>query len=55
MNRSIIRYVLGKVLAIIGTLMIIPVITGIIYREDEVFAYIIVGAISYLLGHFSTR
>lgn len=55
MNQSIIKYVLGKVLAIIGTLMIIPVITGIIYREDEVFAYIIVGAISYLLGHFSTR
>lgn len=55
MNQSIIKYVLGKVLAIIGILMIIPVITGIIYREDEVFAYIIVGAISYLLGHFSTR
>lgn len=55
MNQSIIKYVLGKVLAIIGLLMIIPVITGIIYREDEVFAYIIVGAISYLLGHFTTR
>ncbi|MBQ1843300.1 MAG: TrkH family potassium uptake protein [Lachnospiraceae bacterium] len=55
MNQSIIKYVLGKVLAIIGLLMIIPVITGIIYREDEVFAYIIVGVISYLLGHFTTR
>lgn len=55
MNQSIIKYVLGKVLAITGILMLVPVITGIIYREDEVFAYIIIGAASYILGHFTTR
>lgn len=38
MNQSIIKYVLGKVLAITGLLMVVPIVTGIIYREDEVFA-----------------
>ena len=55
MNQPIIKYVLGKVLAIIGLLMIVPMVTGLIYREDEVLAYLIVGVLSFVIGHFSSR
>ena len=55
MNQPIIKYVLGKVLAIIGLLMIVPIVTGLIYREDEVLAYLIVGVLSFVIGHFSSR
>ena len=43
MNQSIIKYILGKVLAIVGLLMAVPIVTGIIYHEQETFAYVAVG------------
>ena len=55
MNQSIIKYILGKVLAIVGLLMAVPIVTGIIYHEQETFAYVAVGVVSYLLGHFVSR
>ncbi|MDD6550965.1 MAG: TrkH family potassium uptake protein [Lachnospiraceae bacterium] len=55
MNQAIIKYVLGKVLAIVGVLMVVPTVCGIIYREDETFAFIIVGVLSFLIGHFASR
>ena len=35
--------------------MAVPIVTGIIYHEEETFAFIIVGVLSYLLGHFVSR
>lgn len=55
MNQSIIKYILGKVLAIVGLLMAVPIVTGIIYHEQETLAYVTVGIISCLLGHFVSR
>jgi hypothetical protein len=34
MNSSIVRYILGHVLKIEAALMVIPVIVGVIYREN---------------------
>ena len=36
MNSSIVRYILGHVLKIEAALMVIPVIVGIIYREQAI-------------------
>lgn len=55
MNQSIIKYILGKVLEIVGLLMVIPMITGIIYHEEEAFSYLFVGALSFAIGCFTTR
>ena len=36
MNSSIVRYILGHVLKIEAALMVIPVIVGVIYRENGI-------------------
>ena len=38
MNSSIVRYILGHVLKIEAALMVIPVVVGIIYREQATSA-----------------
>lgn len=50
MNTSIIRFILGHVLRIEGMLFLLPALTGIIYREDEALAYILMAAITFLLA-----
>ncbi|MQN01037.1 MAG: TrkH family potassium uptake protein [Lachnospiraceae bacterium] len=55
MNQSIIKYVIGKVMTIVGALMLLPIVTGIIYQEKEAFAYVIVGAASFLAGQLLSR
>jgi trk system potassium uptake protein TrkH len=54
MNTSIIRFILGHVLRIEGMLFLLPALTGIIYREDEALAYILMAAITFLLGFAMT-
>ena len=41
MNSSIVRYILGHVLKIEAALMVIPVIVGIIYREQATSVFLI--------------
>lgn len=50
MNGSIIRYILGKVLKIEGALLLLPCVTGLVYREKEGFAFLTVAAICVALG-----
>ena len=54
MNTSIIRFILGHVLRIEGMLFLLPALTGIIYREDDALAYILMAAITFLLGFAMT-
>ena len=50
MNSGIIRFILGKILMIEGLLMLLPVIIGIFYREEQTIAFLIVGAVSFIIG-----
>lgn len=50
MNYSIIIYIIGWILKCQAMFMTIPVITGIIYHEKDVFAFLITIAICLLLG-----
>lgn len=50
MNYTIITYILGWILKIQAGFMILPVITGLIYREKDVFAFLITIAICLLIG-----
>ncbi len=52
MNYSAIRYILGSVLCCEGLFLLVPAAVGAIYREQEGFYYLIVGAICFLLGMF---
>ena len=51
MHYSTVLYILGHIVRIEGALMLLPILTGIIYREQEALAYVIVGMISFLIGH----
>ena len=44
MNKKMILYTLGKMMFVEGLLMLLPFITGLIYREKEGFCYLAVGA-----------
>lgn len=55
MNKSIIRYILGKVLMLEGLLMLVPCITALCYQEEEGFAYLGVMAGSILLGALTSH
>ena len=44
MNKKMILYTLGKMMFVEGLLMLLPFITGLIYREKEGFCYLTVGA-----------
>lgn len=50
MNSSIIRNILGYVLIILGVLLLIPAFVAVIYREKEVFSFLIVAGISIVIG-----
>ncbi len=50
MNRAIIRYILGNVLKIEAALMLLPCIVALIYKEQEGFSFLLVAAISGILG-----
>lgn len=50
MNYSMIIFILGHLLKYEGLLMLLPIITGLIYGEKEVYAFIGVAVFSYLIG-----
>ena len=50
MNISIIRRILGYVLLLESALMLIPCFVGVVYRERECFAYLLVAAICLAVG-----
>ena len=50
MNYRIIIFIIGWVLKIEAFFMLLPVITGIIYRESTAIAFVITGLISFVLG-----
>lgn len=52
MNKKMIRYTLGKMIQIEGILMLLPALTGLIYKETTGFAYLIIGIIIFILGYF---
>ncbi len=52
MNYAMIIYILGHLLRIEGMLMLLPIITGFIYGEKEVFTYIGVACFAFLIGSF---
>lgn len=56
MSRSVVRYVIGKVLIIESALMLLPIITAVFYWEKEGFAYVMVAALCFMTGElFSFR
>lgn len=50
MNYKIIIYIIGSVMKIEAAFMLVPILTGIIYRESSVWAFVITAAISLLTG-----
>ena len=51
MNYSIILYIVGKVMMLESACFLIPAVTSLIYGEHEGMAYLIVGAVSAIIGH----
>ena len=54
MNSSIVRYVLGCVLKIEAVLLIIPMLVGVFYREEETQAFLITIVLCGLTGFLMT-
>ena len=50
MNKSIIRFILCKVLQFEGIFLMLPFIVSLFYGEKEGLAYLSVGALSFLIG-----
>ncbi|MGN1147954.1 MAG: TrkH family potassium uptake protein [Lachnospiraceae bacterium] len=50
MNRSIIRYILCRVLEFAGFFLLLPFLVGVIYKEPQKWAYLITAAGCLLLG-----
>ncbi len=51
MNYKMHLFVTGKVMIILGSLMAIPIVTGLFYQEaDKVFIYIVTALVTILLG-----
>ncbi|SCW50084.1 trk system potassium uptake protein TrkH [Lachnospiraceae bacterium C10] len=55
MNQSVIRFVLGKVLLLLSLLLLVPFITGMIYKERDGFVYLAVGFVCFLLGFITSK
>lgn len=54
MNYQIIIFIIGWILKIEGTFMLLPILTGIIYKESSLWAFVINGVICMLLGVLMT-
>ena len=50
MRYSIVRYVQGQILKIEGALLLLPALTGLLYREDAARAYFVMAAVCLVLG-----
>jgi len=54
MNISIIRYILGHIIKLEGLFMLLPCVIAIIYREQEIAAYMIMAGLCLILGSLLT-
>ena len=45
MNLGVIVYMLGWIMKVEGLLMLVPVLTAAVYREEEGFCYLAVAAL----------
>ena len=54
MNRRMILYILGYVLKIEAALMLVPLLTAVIYKENEGYGFLITAIISLILGLLMT-
>lgn len=50
MNKSIIRYILCRVLQFEGVFLLLPVIVSLIYKEKQGICFLIIAAATFLLG-----
>ena len=50
MHYSIVRYIQGQILKIEGVLLLVPALTGILYREWEASSYFLVALICEAIG-----
>ncbi len=50
MHYSIVRYILGQVLQVESALLILPFVTGLIYREQEAFSFLVMALACLGLG-----
>lgn len=50
MNYSIIRYILARILEVLGLFLLLPFLVGLCYRERQMWAYLLVAAGCLLLG-----
>lgn len=55
MDYRIIAYIIGCVLKIEGVFMVMPIITGIIYRETALWCFVITSILCFLTGVLLTR
>lgn len=55
MNYSMVFYILGYILKFESGFLLLPALTALWYREDDVFAYLSVAALCFALGLFLTR
>lgn len=54
MNYQIIIFIIGWILKIEGTFMLLPILTGIIYKESALWAFVVNGIICMFLGVLMT-
>ena len=55
MNKSLVRYVLGWVLIIIGAMLFLPIIVAIIYGEKDYIYFGLISAVCLALGLISSK
>ncbi len=55
MHFDIVVYILGKILRIEAYLMLLPALTGVIYRELECVSFFLVAAATYIVGTLMTQ
>ena len=51
MNYGSIRYIIGWILRVEGILMVLPILTAIIYREETGWAFVITAALCLIIGY----
>ena len=50
MNKSMIRYILGYLLRIEAFFLMLPAVTGFIYREKEARSFLVTAVLTLILG-----
>ncbi len=51
MNTKMIKYILGRMILMEGLLMLLPALTGVIYKEHETFVYVLMSILLLIIGY----